>query len=62
MPTILSDYSRQSKSLCDEEQEFIKRRKQRIRDSFAAFIGVDPKIVDPEDIPIVGIASRYWEP
>ncbi|KAI8074496.1 acyl transferase/acyl hydrolase/lysophospholipase [Gongronella butleri] len=54
---LLDAHVRQGSQLCPDEIAFVQRRKEFQRDAFAKFIGVDPAIVEPEDIPIIGIAS-----
>ncbi|KAI9271702.1 acyl transferase/acyl hydrolase/lysophospholipase [Phascolomyces articulosus] len=48
---------RMGTELPDEEEKFRIKRQTWQREAFAKFIGVDPKQVDPRDIPIVGIAA-----
>ncbi|KAI9488138.1 acyl transferase/acyl hydrolase/lysophospholipase [Zychaea mexicana] len=48
---------RMGTELSNEEKKFIAARKNRQRNAFAAFIGVDADQVDPRDVPVVGIAS-----
>ncbi|KAI8379657.1 acyl transferase/acyl hydrolase/lysophospholipase [Radiomyces spectabilis] len=50
-------YVREGSDLPKEELKYIKLRKERQREAFARFIGVDPLEVDVRDIPVVGIAS-----
>lgn len=49
---------RQSPDLCQGEQAFIHARRERQKRTFANFIGVDPREVEIEDIPVVGVAAR----
>lgn len=58
-PEIEQDaYVRTGQALSEEEVEFAKARKQRMKAAFAFFIGVDEHEVEIEDIPNIGIASR----
>ncbi|OZJ03601.1 hypothetical protein BZG36_03696 [Bifiguratus adelaidae] len=48
---------RYARTLCDEENEFVKKRRRTIRSSFARYIGVDEDEVHEDDIPIIGVAG-----
>ncbi|CAO3617653.1 unnamed protein product [Mucor hiemalis] len=50
-------YVREGQELSEEEVEFAKKRKARMRAAFAFFIGVDEHEVEIEDIPNIGVAS-----
>ncbi|KAG2204450.1 hypothetical protein INT47_005241 [Mucor saturninus] len=57
-PEITMDaYVREGQGLSDEEIEFTRTRKLKMRAAFAFFIGVDEHEVDVEDIPNIGVAS-----
>ncbi|KAI9011985.1 acyl transferase/acyl hydrolase/lysophospholipase, partial [Phycomyces nitens] len=57
-PEIEQDaFVRVGSSLSKEELLFVKARKLKIQNAFANFIGVDPSLVEEEDIPVIGIAS-----
>lgn len=58
-PEITMDaYVREGQGLSEEEIEFAKTRKLKMRAAFAFFIGVDEHEVELEDIPNIGVASR----
>ncbi|CAG8544901.1 1882_t:CDS:10 [Paraglomus occultum] len=46
-----------SLDICDEEKQFIRARKEFIRDKFAKYIGVDVDDVHVDDIPIIGFGG-----
>jgi phospholipase A2 len=48
---------RLSNDICDDEKNFIKDRKNYIREKFAKYVGVDVEEIDIEDIPIIGFAG-----
>jgi phospholipase A2 len=43
--------------LCVEEKEFLSERKDHVRDAFAKYLGLDPKDVHPEDVPIIAFGG-----
>ncbi|KAI9276546.1 acyl transferase/acyl hydrolase/lysophospholipase [Sporodiniella umbellata] len=53
----LDAHVREGQDIAEKEKEFIRTRKERIREAFAFFIGVDQHEVEVEDIPTIGIAS-----
>lgn len=58
-PEITKDaYVREGQDLSEEEIEFARIRKLKMRAAFAFFIGVDEHEVDVGDIPNIGVASR----
>ena len=48
---------RRGLELCLEERRFLQMRKDRVRDSFAKYLGLDPAEVHPDDIPVVGLGG-----
>ena len=50
---------REGQDLSKDEIEYVKKRKERMKAAFAFFIGVEESEVEIEDIPNIGIASRY---
>lgn len=49
---------RRGTGLSQEEETFLAARRARLCAAFATFVGVNPDEVHPDDVPIVGIASR----
>ncbi|CAG8562860.1 1096_t:CDS:2, partial [Cetraspora pellucida] len=50
-PELKLDATVRSNELCDEEKQFVKDRKNVIREAFAKYIGVDVSEIHPDDIP-----------
>ncbi|CAG8578957.1 8825_t:CDS:2 [Ambispora gerdemannii] len=48
---------RVSLDLCEDEKNFIRERKEYIRDKFAKYVGVDTNEVEIEDIPTIAFAG-----
>ncbi|CAB4491949.1 unnamed protein product [Rhizophagus irregularis] len=56
-PEIKEDVEiRKSNDLCKEEEDFLKVRKEYIKESFAKYVGVDVKEIDVDDIPVIVFA------
>ncbi|CAB5217582.1 unnamed protein product [Rhizophagus irregularis] len=51
--------STKSNDLCKEEEDFLKVRKEYIKESFAKYVGVDVKEIDVDDIPSNGKTPDY---
>ena len=43
--------------LCDEEAAFVARRKAKVVCHFAQYLGLDPTLVHPEDIPTIALGG-----
>ncbi|KAF7292355.1 Lysophospholipase [Mycena chlorophos] len=43
--------------LCDDEQRYVSRRKTHVRNKFAAFLGLDPDNVHPDDVPTIAFGG-----
>uniref|UniRef100_U9THW9 Lysophospholipase n=1 Tax=Rhizophagus irregularis (strain DAOM 181602 / DAOM 197198 / MUCL 43194) TaxID=747089 RepID=U9THW9_RHIID len=57
-PEIKEDVEiRKSNDLCKEEEDFLKVRKEYIKESFAKYVGVDVKEIDVDDIPVIAFAG-----
>jgi predicted lipid-binding transport protein (Tim44 family) len=57
-PEIKDDVEiRVSNYLCKEEEDFLKKRKEFIKESFAKYIGVNVKEIDVDDIPVIAFAG-----
>ena len=52
-----SAHVRVSEALCDEEKEFLRRRKQVSKVALAKYLGVDEKDIDPEDVPTIAVCG-----
>lgn len=58
--TELIEWDRQGSELSQGELEFLEKRRSRQIKAFADFIGVDVSQVDERDIPVIGVAARYF--
>ncbi|KZZ92388.1 Acyl transferase/acyl hydrolase/lysophospholipase [Ascosphaera apis ARSEF 7405] len=57
-PEILREAAvRIASELCPEEKEFLDKRREHVRKSFAKFIGVPESEVEAEDVPSIGVAT-----
>lgn len=52
-----SAHVRVSNSLCEEEKNFLERRKQVVRFALAKYLGLDEKDVHPDDIPTIAVCG-----
>ncbi|KAH9817789.1 cytosolic phospholipase A2 beta-like, partial [Teratosphaeria destructans] len=48
---------RRGLDLCPEEKAFLARRKVRVRDHFAKYLGLEPEHVHPDDVPTVSFGG-----
>ena len=48
---------RRGLDLCPQEQTFLAKRKLRVRDAFAKYLGVSPEEVHPDDVPTVAFGG-----
>ncbi|KAK7725729.1 hypothetical protein SLS57_003795 [Botryosphaeria dothidea] len=56
-PEILWDARvRISGDLCDEEKEFLRKRKLHVRHALAKYLGLEEKHIHPDDVPTIAIA------
>ncbi|MBE3049414.1 hypothetical protein IMZ48_44330 [Candidatus Bathyarchaeota archaeon] len=52
-----SAHVRVSDALCDEEQAFLKRRKQVAKIALARYLGIDEADVHPDDVPTIAVCG-----
>ena len=48
---------RLSNELCEEEQEFLSRRKRVTRAALARYLGIDEKHIHPDDVPVIAMCG-----
>lgn len=48
---------RVSDELCEEEQTFLRERKNHVRKGFAKYLNIPEKEVHPEDVPVIGLCG-----
>ncbi|KAK0637294.1 acyl transferase/acyl hydrolase/lysophospholipase [Bombardia bombarda] len=48
---------RVSEHLCDDEQEFLSRRRKVTAVALAKYLGIDEKDVHPDDVPVIAVSS-----
>lgn len=48
---------RRGLDLCSEEQAFLIKRKTHVRDNFARYLGLQPKDVHPDDVPVISFGG-----
>ncbi|EKG14034.1 hypothetical protein MPH_08776 [Macrophomina phaseolina MS6] len=57
-PEILWDARvRISGDLCDEEKEFLRKRKLHVRRALAKYLGLDEKDIHPDDVPTIAMCG-----
>lgn len=55
--TQYSAHVRVSNALCDEEKEFLSRRKQVAKIALARYLGIDESEVHPDDVPTIAVCG-----
>ncbi len=48
---------RRSASIGPEEKEFLAKRRIKVRDQFAKYMGWDPAAVHPDDVPTIAFGG-----
>ena len=57
-PEIERDASvRVSDELCDEEQAFLRRRKERVRKGLSKYLDIPEDDIHPDDVPVIGMCG-----
>ncbi|SPN98463.1 related to phospholipase A2, cytosolic [Cephalotrichum gorgonifer] len=55
--TQYSAHVRVSDALCDEEKEFLKRRKRVAKIALAKYLDIDEKDIHPDDVPTIAVCG-----